>query len=746
MKKIKKILLGLILGLCIINVNEAFAADESMVILNATNSTCNIYAKPDGKQALTYITPNYGRDAALIKQQGNWYKIAISGVVGWMQKGNCIGTGVSSVKKISTVSKTTRKSNGIGLTGLNVTRYQVVGNKMYLSIPFGANYSPTQIGYTDVPSGLKNNTVYYSHDGVNYYTNYNTMVADIRANKTTNAANKTPYYNYYQYVPIRSTTKIGAATFNSMLLKQRTDAGVKHKETKTLYQSCNGTKNFTNTYDYYKSAVYNRGNIFTSRQATYKVNAGALYGIMLNESAYGTSQLAYHYNNLFGWGAVDSCPASAKRFANIDASILEYYKSISESYANPADWRGGMGIHLGNKKSGANVKYASDPYWGYKNAYNYRILDEMAKNVDKNTHKLGIVNSGANAVDGTVANEYTKVYSSASTSSSSPFYYERNGASVIITGESGNFYRIQNDSKPNGGSVYIPKSKVKVISNDKAAAITTVSYSKTGNTHYIWGLNNEGQLGNGNTTSTNTKVNLNSVIPAGEVIKSVIVHKNKNVFVLTNAGNVYTSGNNSYGQRSYTSVKNKFNKVNTLGAKINAIYVSDFRLRMQKVDDKAVYMYVGKNGLNYINNTWNRTTAYPVSVKYNKLGKPTFAVSYLYATSRVQGDYSYNNNKQMYQKNLYTYDNKKNVNKKIYYRYHANKKINYTYTTIYNNNKITSFYEHFYVNGVMKSTKNQTAYRYQTIYNANQKPIKTYRVIYSTSGKLGSNVVVALRK
>ena len=43
--------------------------------------------------------------------------------------------------------------------------------------------------------------------------------------------------------------------------------------------------------------------------------------------------------------------------------FAKYY--ISRGYSDPEDWRY-FGGYLGNKGSGANVKYASDPFWGEK--------------------------------------------------------------------------------------------------------------------------------------------------------------------------------------------------------------------------------------------------------------------------------------------------------------------------------------------------------------------------------------------
>ncbi len=79
------------------------------------------------------------------------------------------------------------------------------------------------------------------------------------------------------------------------------------------------------------------------------------------ESAWGRSQIANDKNNFFGIAAYDTSPYdSAKKFDDVDKGILGAAKWIRENYID----RGRD--HLGNKATGMNVRYASDPYWGEK--------------------------------------------------------------------------------------------------------------------------------------------------------------------------------------------------------------------------------------------------------------------------------------------------------------------------------------------------------------------------------------------
>ena len=62
---------------------------------------------------------------------------------------------------------------------------------------------------------MKSNTVYYSYDGHYFYTTYQKMIDDYKANTRKNSINASkPYYNYYQYVSSRTKTSFTASDLN----------------------------------------------------------------------------------------------------------------------------------------------------------------------------------------------------------------------------------------------------------------------------------------------------------------------------------------------------------------------------------------------------------------------------------------------------------------------------------------------------------------------------------------------------
>lgn len=109
------------------------------------------------------------------------------------------------------------------------------------------------------------------------------------------------------------------------------------------------------------SLLENKGATFKEAEEHYHINALYLLAHSALESNWGRSKIAKDKNNFFGITAYDTTPyLSAKTFDDVDKGILGATEWIKENYID----RGRT--FLGNKASGMNVEYASDPYWGEK--------------------------------------------------------------------------------------------------------------------------------------------------------------------------------------------------------------------------------------------------------------------------------------------------------------------------------------------------------------------------------------------
>ena len=246
----------------------------------------------------------------------------------------------------------------------NVSYYTVSGGSLVHYISQNLNSAPVSaLNNGPAPSYLTEGTKYYSYDGHYFYTDYAVMSADYQNGSNgasaLNAGN--PFYNYFQFLDMRSSTGYTADTLNSILASAMTNAGI----------------------DPSSSKLTGTGQAFVENQNTYNVNALLSLSLAVNESGWGTSWICTEKNNIFGLNAVDTSPGlSADSFSSIEDCIREFMADwMADGYLSSSDWRN-HGEYLGNKGGGINVSYASDPYWGEKAAAIAWNLDAAGGNLD----------------------------------------------------------------------------------------------------------------------------------------------------------------------------------------------------------------------------------------------------------------------------------------------------------------------------------------------------------------------------
>ncbi|MGC4019354.1 MAG: S-layer homology domain-containing protein [Muricomes sp.] len=217
------------------------------------------------------------------------------------------------------------------------------------------------------PSYLAEGGQYYSYDGHYFYASnkYEVMLNDYKNSTRANSINsQNPYYNYYQFLPMRSTSVYSASDIDGILARTGNLSG--------------------------DSKMNGIGGALTSNQNTYGVNALLIAGIAGNESAWGKSDYARQRNNLFGLAAIDSNPDNAYSFSSVSNCIKDFAETyMSTWWLNPSNWRY-FGGFVGDKGSGINVKYASDPYWGEKAAANAWLLDGIGGSKDQYMYTVAI--------------------------------------------------------------------------------------------------------------------------------------------------------------------------------------------------------------------------------------------------------------------------------------------------------------------------------------------------------------------
>lgn len=388
--------------------------------------TYNLYTSATGS-AYTYIHGSYGTDAALLGYSDNGrVKVMISGYTGWTEirngvvtpislmgiNGNMInvpgGLGIrirktpslkgSVITQVGTTSNfsytETRQADGYTwykisyngseawiaktdsvtvLTGSNTlgtyyNHYGPTGNLIHHFTYYnGSGYGDTFTNLGTAPSFLTKDVRYYSFDGIYFYSSVTSMLDDYRAGKYSGSVNyNSPYYAYYVYLPSHSVTGYTASDLDNIIASKGYNAST--------------------------SKMYGTGQYFKEAEATYGQNALMMFSTAMNESANGTSKIAMDKNNLFGYGASDSNPYDgAYSYDSPRDSIMDYAKRTGGSYSlvTGAYYYGG---HYGNKSSGRNVKYASDPYWGEKQASNSFLSDLDYGGKDFNSSTIGVTN------------------------------------------------------------------------------------------------------------------------------------------------------------------------------------------------------------------------------------------------------------------------------------------------------------------------------------------------------------------
>lgn len=345
-----------------------------------------------------YTAGQYGADAAYLGTFDGKVRFMLAGVVGEVAEADVEIVNVSDVYVVSC--------------------YEVIDGRLIHHVAQNMKTPgyATNLDNGPAPSYLKSGVTYYSYDGHYFYDDYAIMLQDYQNEVRTSSLNpNTPYYNYYQYLPLRSQTSYSANEINTIINSRVSST----------------------------SKMLNTGECFVNNQNIYGVNALLAAGVAANESGWGTSNICQTKNNLFGLNATDIMPGeNADTYESPEDCIrqfMEYW--MSKGYLYPNDWRY-YGGFLGNKASGINVKYASDPYWGEKAANIAWSIDKVNGYKDADNYVLGIKDF--------LSTEHSdlNIRKEASTASSSVVLHKTGGQashSFIILGEQGDFYKIQSD-------------------------------------------------------------------------------------------------------------------------------------------------------------------------------------------------------------------------------------------------------------------------------------------------------------
>lgn len=355
-----------------------------------------------------YLNGSYGGDGAYLSTSDNGKEVE------FMMSGARGKVSIDDIEIINYYDSNKIKSSSY---------YEIRKDTLYHIIstnPLSEEVAAIQIGELQ-PYFIEN--YYYSYDGMYFYEDYPTMIDDYRNNTYKNSINTyTAYINYYQYITHRTISNYTADVMNAYV-----NNNLGYQLLPLAYPMADN-----------ESQLVERGSYFIRNQDKYGVNAFMMFALACNESSYGKSELSFTNNNLFGHGAYDENPTeNASGYHSIPECIETHAKKfMNQGYLNPLDERY-HGGYYGNKGSGINVKYASDPYWGEKAAAFYRNIDQNFGKQDGNKYKLGLT-----------IKDNVNFYTDSSTDAPILFTSNKNETFVIldtIEANGNTWYKLQSD-------------------------------------------------------------------------------------------------------------------------------------------------------------------------------------------------------------------------------------------------------------------------------------------------------------
>ena len=408
-----------------IDVEASSLSVYKLVNFGTKSSNVNTNFTEDGTNRSGYLNGTYGVDAIYLGTNNGRVKFKMAGVVGYVNSSDVEVVNMNSQDDYDNYS-----------TSFYTVSNGIIVHKIANSVR-GARYSSVSIGPNNI--NLKEGVHYLSYDGHYFYEDslkgYKNMADDYNNGTSKNAINYLqPYYNYYQFLSHRSITN-----YTTYDIENYITSVLGYNSKVSSYEGLSARKN--------ESQLYNEQNAFIDNQNVFGANAIMMFGVAVNESAYGRSSIAFYKNNLFGHSAYDATPgSSANGYKDVASSIWAHANIfISQGYMDPKDYNARYnGGHFGDKSSGFNIKYASDPYWGEKNAQYYFNFDRAYGYQDYGKYKIGIKTSHSNYSIRKEPNTSSNVVYSTGVSSNYPVVILAEVTGEVVDGNN-LWYKIQAD-------------------------------------------------------------------------------------------------------------------------------------------------------------------------------------------------------------------------------------------------------------------------------------------------------------
>ncbi|MEG0473682.1 MAG: glucosaminidase domain-containing protein, partial [Solibacillus sp.] len=297
----------------------------------------------------------------------------------------------------------------------------------------------------EAPAFMKPGPEYYSQDGVNFYSDR------LLTNKVGT------HYPHFQFTSLRQHSNYTAEELDTIIMTMLAE----RQAMTELTRYANATV---------ESRLIGMGALLKQVEASHNVNALFILAASMHEGDYGVSVNSLEKNNIFGIRVFDSDTTLGTVYPSRDDSVMAFLNQYVNLNYVPQSGKYANGAAPGNKSSGMNVQYASDPFWGSKIAGHMYRMDNRFGQKDYNQGKRAFVANNGDLVN---------ARAEASASSTKMFTYQPKnvgetgvfGYPVAIveemTGDDGYvWYKILSDENPPSQYVWVRSDLVKVIPNN----------------------------------------------------------------------------------------------------------------------------------------------------------------------------------------------------------------------------------------------------------------------------------------
>jgi len=306
-----------------------------------------VYFDTDFKKQATYI--EHGREMRYISSNDKYIKVQVGATIGFVKHSQ------AEMIPLALVNPDRRDYYKVSDYG-TLIHFIVYHNKNSL----------TSYIVGPAPTTMTKGVRYYSHDGIHFSTNTDQAIIK--------------HVPYFQYLSARSVTNYTAAEIDAYILKVLGELEVSQP-----IKYANAST---------KSKLIGLGEQLKEIEQTQRINALMILSLGIHESNYGMSDTAQQCNNLFGLYKYDSltklCPEEGifdTPAESVSILISKFLNPYSDPTPQSTFVQKNQGAAFGNKTTGFNVNYASDPTWGAKAGYHLYNVDKGMGGKDLNAYK-----------------------------------------------------------------------------------------------------------------------------------------------------------------------------------------------------------------------------------------------------------------------------------------------------------------------------------------------------------------------